>query len=160
MPIVAFMQNQWLHNAAKHQRRQDDLRASDLAQWWTHRRRAIPFALFRGCRSGRILTAALGQALCDHILWEEASTRIADNPRTVVPADPQHIRAVIQRRSPGCIVCFGKVAGDAVRTMQQLHGNFDLFAGRDVHFAPHPTARTINTKVEIGKLRAQLEALL
>lgn len=143
MKALAIMQNQWLHNAAYHQTRQDAMRANNEPLWWHVRERAVPFALFRGCKSGQVLKRHLGD-VTEEIIWEEASTRIGATASSCPPADPAHIRAILDKYVPPIVITFGKIASEAVNAV--LDPGFDsrrTYKDHALTFiqAPHPAAR-------------------
>lgn len=112
------------------------------------RLRFVKYALFAGCLTGRRLKAAFGE-LVDVIHWEETTRAIAGDPRTVFPADLQHMQAVIERQRPAVILTFGGIARDAVvkcRLSISRELSWQLLA------LPHPAARGAMTmhKLKLG----------
>jgi hypothetical protein len=79
MKIVAFLQNMWVRNPESARR--------ILKRAPQVRERLIAYSLFAGCLTGRRLKAALGEELCQSIVWEEASPVIADNAKDYHPPD-------------------------------------------------------------------------
>ena len=132
MNILAILQNQWMTNAAFHQKRSDELKSTDLEKWWRVRERQIPFALFRGCKSGRILFDAFGAELCEKIVWEEASTTIGKRPSDCPPFDARHILACLHRYRPEFVLTFGHVARQGLIATGTEYPGYSL---------PHPCAR-------------------
>jgi hypothetical protein len=133
MKILAFMQNQWFKNPEKvraQYERYPDMRNDLIARY-----------LFMGCLSGRRLQAALGEALCDQIVWEEASPEIGGNSASKFPADAKHIAGAIIKHNPDVVFAFGKIASDGVLSaFAEIEShptpiNFRLITG------PHPAAR-------------------
>lgn len=88
--------------------------------------------LFAGCLTGKRLLETFGSDLCNRIIWEEASHEIAGHSSGVFKADIEHIRSAIAAHSPEVIICFGKIAGDAVRSLE---------LSIPIFYAPHPAAR-------------------
>lgn len=117
------MQNQWFHNPTAVQ--------AMFVRHPEYRNELIKRLLFAGCLSGRRLRQTFGN-LCDKIIWEEASRNMADHSSGAFKADLAHITASIKQHQPDLIICFGKIAGDAVKS---LTVNVPTF------FAHHPTAR-------------------
>lgn len=137
MRLLALMQNQWLRNADRHQAHADSLRENFIPeQWWRYREKSIPFALFRGCKSGRVLGRNLGD-LCDRIIWEETTTRISADPSEVLPIEPLHVQAVFARYQPDVVIAFGAVAR---RAMLPPIERGEISALKVV-YAPHPAVR-------------------
>jgi hypothetical protein len=124
MKILAFMQCLWFRDSTK--------AAEIFARHPEKRNDLIRLYLFAGCLTGRRLQQALGEKICHEIVWEEASPRIGDHASSKFEADLNHIRQSIETHQPEIIVCFGKVAGDAVRGL-------DL--ATRVLYAPHPASR-------------------
>ena len=132
MVIVAFMQNMWVRDVARVERL--------IATYGEpYRRRLIAMALFSGCLSGRRLQAAFGADLCRQIQWDEASPVVAGESSAAPPADPHHMRHVINHYKPDLVLCFGRSAAGAIR---------DVWSGKLV-CCPHPAARQDST---VGRL--------
>lgn len=92
--VVAFLQNAW----------------SGAYAGGTWPRPSWLRALAR-CRSGQRLKLMIG----DNFDWCDNITPIVGPfPESIVPADPQHIAAVIAERAPGMIVACGKHAEEAL----------------------------------------------
>jgi len=108
------------------------------------------YALFAGCASGRNLKATFGPALCSRITWEEASREVTGNPKFCPPADPVHIATALKDYAPDIVICFGRIAGDAVAP---------LWKGKLI-LAPHPTARQPDTFAKLRHAAAELAELL
>jgi len=140
MKVLAILQNQWFKNPAKV--REIYERNPEL------RNRLIARFLFAGCLTGRRLRAAFGD-LCDSIIWEEASPEIGGFSASRFIPDPEHIKAAIEKHEPEIVICLGKVAGDAVRSVC-CKTNVRHPA---VMFGPHPAARVdpMPALREIGK---------
>lgn len=143
------MQNQWFRNP-DHVRRllardSDPMRAEKL------RRRMIAYALFAGCKSGRMLRATFG-GLCDTIVWEEASREIGGRAADAFPADIVHLRAVIAGLKPDVILVFGTIAADGLSRLGDV--------GAPVIKGPHPAARRGTTPAELRAMAFELRALI
>jgi hypothetical protein len=123
MKIVAFLQNMWVRNPEAARR---ILRRSPEV-----RERLIAYALFAGCLTGRRLKAALGEDLCQSIVWEEASRVISDNPKDYHAPDAEHIKAVLAKHRPEVVLCFSRGAEKVIR---------QLCSCRMIS-APHPATR-------------------
>lgn len=124
MKILAILQNQWFKDPEKTEAmyaRRPDLRNYYIGKF-----------LFMGCKTGKVLQQAFGEELCDRIIWEEASPKIAGISSGVFPADLDHIKSAIEKHKPDVIVCFGNIAGDGVG---QLRISIPVLN------APHPAAR-------------------
>lgn len=124
MKILAFLQNQWFHNP--------EAIKAQFARRPEMRNALIGTYLFMGCLTGRRLAAALGDDLCDQIIWEECSPEIGGKSSAAFPADLKHIRHAITEHMPDLILAFGKLAGDALRTLKP---------SQPVIYGPHPAAR-------------------
>lgn len=146
MKVLAVLQNQWFKNPAKVREiyaRNPELRNKLIARF-----------LFAGCLTGKRLRAAFGD-LCDAIIWEEASPKIGGFSASKFEPDPAHIRAALEMHAPDVVVCFGKIAGDAVRL---LCGELDL-KHPAVMFAPHPASRD-NPMPELRALAETLRSAI
>lgn len=145
MKILGILQNQWFrdpaHVRAMLARETDPIRHEKL------RRRLIEYALFAGCKTGRVLKKVFGEKLCEKIIWDEASREIAGESSGVFPADPIHLRKLVDEVKPDVIVCFGNVARDGMTAVTD----------QMVVFAPHPAARAPDT---MDRLRASYQELL
>lgn len=126
LKILAFMQNQWFKNPA-----------AVRAMFERHpykRNEIIKRLLFAGCVSGQRLRAAFGMNLCNAIIWEEASPQLAGQSSGAFEADLDHIVASIRQHDLDAIICFGKIASDAIRQIEitpRIH----------VFHSPHPASR-------------------
>lgn len=120
--VVAFLQNVWVHDPERLRRifeREPEIREEMIAR-----------LLFMGCFTGGRLTKAFGD-LCDEIVWEETTLEIAGNPKTILPAQPEHIREVLARHNPKIVLTFGRIAFEAIKP---------LWTGHLISL-PHPAAR-------------------
>jgi len=153
MKIVAFMQNMWLKNPDSFHRNMAGIK--DVAEKEKYRRRIIHYALFAGCLTGRRLKYAFEEDVCRRIIWEESTREIASDPRKIFPAQPEHIKAVLEIEKPDVVITFGKIASNALAP---------LWKGRIVTCI-HPAARDplILSKLKIAaedlKTRQQSLAL-
>lgn len=141
LTILAIMQNQWFRDPERVKKiyeRNPERRTHFIRQF-----------LFFNCLSGRRLQKAFGADLCRRIVWEEASPQIGGTSRSVYPADLDHLRRAIQAHEPDLIICFGKIAGDALR---------EIKPPVEVLFAPHPAARN-NPLADLAKLMGRIDAL-
>ena len=129
MKILAILQNQWFRNPEKV--KQIYARNPEL------RNQLIKRFLFMGCLSGRRLQQAFGD-LCDTIIWEEASSEIGGYSASKFTPDPEHVKRAIETHKPDVVLCFGEIAGDAVRS---LCCDLDV-KHPAVMFAPHPASRS------------------
>lgn len=143
MIVLAILQNQWFKNPAKV--REIYERNPEL------RNQLIKRFLFMGCLTGRRLQEAFGD-LCDQIIWEEASPEIGGFSASKFTPDPEHIKAAIEKHQPDVVLCFGKIASDAVRSVC-----CDTSVRHPaVMFGPHPAARQ-DPMPELRALAASLQ---
>lgn len=140
--ILAFLQNQWFKDPERVQRifdRNPDKKNDLIARY-----------LFAGCLTGRRLQAAFGSHLCDRIIWENASPKMGDFASAKFEADLNHMRSAIAEHNPDFILCFGKIASDAIR---QIDPKVLVLCG------PHPALRQDPMSALRG-MAAQVEAFL
>jgi hypothetical protein len=131
--VLAFLQNQWFKDPqgvkalyARHPDKRNDF---------------IARFLFMGCLTGKRLQKAFGAEVCNSIIWEEASPEVGGHSSSVFKADPAHIEAAIKLHNPEVILCFGKIACDAVRlAVQSIHQDKGILI--PTLYGPHPAART------------------
>jgi hypothetical protein len=133
MKIVAFLQNLWV---------KDLVRVREMfARHPDGREYMLRMLLFRGGKTGKILTSLLGQELVNKIVWEESTTEISGNANEVFPADLAHIRRVLNKHRPEAVVAFGRIASKSVFLVsngmmaEPANFTFELFC------VPHPCAR-------------------
>lgn len=141
MKTVAFLQNMWVRNPERWKRAME----RDGEEM---RRRLIEYALFAGCITGRRLKAAFGE-LCDDIIWEETTREIAGDPKTIFPAQPDHISAVLSAEKPDVVLTFGRIALNAITPLW----NGQLISG------PHPAARQVTVVDELRGMASKLRSL-
>lgn len=133
LPIVAFLQNMWVLPR----------QVATVSRWGAlseERERMIAYALFAGCVTGRRLKQVLGEELCEHITWQEASPVIAANPKDYHAPDTIHIRAVLDKHKPKVVLCFTK-AGEPV--IRGIVGDEAMFIG-----CPHPACRQVSSTLD------------
>lgn len=147
MIVMAFLQNMWLRDPQSAQRM--------IARDTTGRLRGmiIRRALFAGCKTGRVLMAQLGKHWCNHIIWEEASPVITDNPKACPEADPAHVAGALDKHKPDVVVCFSRHAYPAVFHACHTRG-IKCISSR------HPAARQTDTPERIREVRQQLDRLV
>lgn len=148
MRIVAFLQNMWVNNPERLRKAIAREEAKETGAGEEFRRRMMEYALFAGCLTGRRLRAVFGD-LCEDIVWEETTREIADNPKTIFPAQPEHIRAVLKEFQPSIVLVFGAIAREAVTP---------LWTGlaADLICAPHPAARQADVMERLLEAAAKL----
>lgn len=145
--VLAFLQNQWFQDPPKIRKA---IAASKNSE--AFRRRLLAYALFAGCRSGRVLKANLGDHWCERIVWENASRHIGDFAASNFPADLKHIAARIAEENPDVVLALGAIAREALLELR-------VRDTRIVFEAPHPTARFIDVAYELRQLRHRLDAV-
>ena len=141
MKIVALLQNMWvlprsLQTVAQHPPVSDQ------------RERLIHYALFAGCLTGRRLKAALGEELCEAIVWQEANPTVATDAKKYFPPDREHLRAVLAKHQPDVVVCFTKAGEATIREVMPP----------EIKFVPcvHPACRHESTMTKLRELRTLL----
>lgn len=148
MTIVAFLQNQWFRSPDKvrglYQRRDDE----SIDQSWRRRVRLNKAYLFLGCLTGRRLQAAFGEQVCDRIIWENVSPRIAGKASQCFGVDWAHVAEVNLHFKPDIVLLFGKVAQSA--QIQAPH----IIRG------PHPAARHFGIVDELREMAHELQLLI
>lgn len=93
MKILAFLQNQWFKDP-------EGVKAM-FAEHPERRERYIEAFLFMGCLTGRRLKSALGEELCNQIVWEEISPEIGGHASSKFPPDLAHI---IGKHKPDVVI--------------------------------------------------------
>lgn len=76
--------------------------------------------------------------------YDESTPEIADNPKTVLPADLNHMRKVLREQQPKYIVTFGMPAMKAMKLIRPE------FQGPGVMCLPHPCCRVVTNELFIG----------
>lgn len=143
MKVVAFMQNMWVRDPVRVR--------TGIARWGeNYRHKIITYSLFAGCLSGRRVKEAFGHDMCRLIHWEEASRTITNHPSEAPPADPAHIAAVLRAEKPDIVICFGRIAADALT---------QLWSGKII-FAPHPAGRGADVPVRLRDAAIKLRRAL
>lgn len=132
MKTIAFLQNMWVRDPERVKRM---IAESEHAE--RLRRMLIARSLFAGCLTGRRLRNELG-ALCDTIIWEEASLAILGDPKIVPKADFDHMMKAFALEQPQLVVTFGNVARDAWDWCRK----YVKPAPTWIH-SPHPAARGV-----------------
>lgn len=152
--VLGILQNEWVYDPPRLQRA-----IAQSSNPEAFRQRMIEYALFAGCKTGRVLMTTLGETWCRRITWENASKRIGDVSSSVFPADLEHIATRIQEEKPDIVIAFGKVAQDGVaqREMRQFF-EFE-FVQYEILRAPHPCARTLEALRELHQLKKTLDTL-
>ena len=121
------MQNMWVKDPER-------LRKSIERRGEPMRRRMVHYALFAGCKSGRVLRKYLGEAHCANIIWEEASLEIGGISASCFPADLDHMTARILQEQPDLVLAFGKVESDELLKIDLM---------RTFLACPHPASRDL-----------------
>jgi hypothetical protein len=133
--IVAFLQNLWVKDPEKMRQ------IFDRHPGFESRAYMLRTLLMRGGRTGKILKATLGMETINQIIWEETTTQIAGDPKTIFPADLSHIRKVLNFYKPEAVVTFGRIASKSVFLVangmlaEPAEFTFELLC------VPHPCAR-------------------
>lgn len=148
MKTLAFLQNMWVKDPER-------VKAMVQRNGEEFRRQFMEFALFRGCLTGRRIKAAFG-GLCDDIIWEETTREIAGDPKTIFPADIDHMIDSIRTHQPEIVVTFGLIAWNAVCAVQEKS---QCLARAHFVRAMHPTARHPNIIQNLNEAAAQLRRL-
>lgn len=147
MITLCFLQNQWFKDPERVERFMKNHPAS--------RRRHIATMLFAGCLTGRNLEQCWGSVWCRHVIWEEASPLIAGISSGAFPANPIHMRAVIEEVKPDLIITLGVVATNGMSPL--LSDRVKL--GWKKHLSgPHPAARNRGeTVLELNSIRREMD---
>jgi hypothetical protein len=140
--ILAVLQNQWFRDP-------DRVRAS-LERFPEGRRRMIHYALFAGCRTGKVLKSVFVD-LCAEIIWEEASPEIGGKASSCFPADHIHLQSVLDEVKPDVVLGFGCIATDALAV---------LVPPGKLLTAPHPAARGVDVIDQIKMMRERLNGFI
>lgn len=136
MKVVAFLQCLWVNEPHRVGPMLDDL---EKRYPETGRERMLARLLFYGGKTGKVLSAGLGEKWTDRIVWEESTREIGDYSGAAFPPDLPHIQAVLDKHQPTVVIALGAVAREA---LQRLHGQ--LPCPKAWHFiaGPHPVARS------------------
>ena len=138
MKILAFLQNQWVRDPKR--------LAAMIERTPAARERFLMYALFQS-HTGNRLKQVFGED-CMEWNWDNASPQIGGHSSSCFPADPEHIKAVLEEHQPDVVLTFGKVASDALR---KTCDHFKLIAG------PHPAARQDNVMAKLEKMADSLK---
>jgi hypothetical protein len=138
LKILAFLQNQWVNEPEKV--------AAMIARNPKTRPRIIKYALFQS-HTGHRLKQVFGDE-CIEWEWDNASPQIGGHSSSCFPADPEHIKAVLEEHRPDVVLTFGKVASDALK---KTCNSFKLIVG------PHPAARKDNILMQLEKMADSLK---
>jgi hypothetical protein len=153
MKVVAFLQNMWFKDPER-------MKAQLAGTFKGDRAEFIRTWLFWSCLTGKRLRNAFGEELCDAITWEEASAEIGGRSSSAFPADPAHMRDVIERHRPNVVMAFGKIAQEGFFAVMS---NAPLLGPRyPIHLivAPHPAARHGSVVRELASAAAELGTIL
>ncbi len=133
MKTVVFLQNMWVKDPVR-------VRAMIARDGEELRERLIVFALFAGCKTGRVLKKVLTDDEIEAIHWEETTREISGDPKEILPVQLDHIKAVLENQKPDVVLTFGRIAADALKA-----------AGCQAKMicAPHPAARQPDTLAKI-----------
>lgn len=149
MRILAFLQNQWFKDPDRVRAMYEE--RPDLRNTY------IRYFLFMGCLTGRRLSTALGDEICqEHIIWEEVSPEIGGHSASKFPADLKHIESAILKHQPDIILAFGKIAYDAVglSVLPKVRGKT-----MTVIYGPHPAARN-NPMPRLNEIGRELKQMI
>jgi len=148
MKVLAILQNQWF--------RDPDRVRTFIERRPELRRAFIRRALFAGGRTGCMLKAGLGEEWCRKIVFDEASPEIGGEASSVFPADPAHLRAVIDEVKPTVILALGRIASDGIAAIMPMPS---LVPVATIINVIHPTARGVDTLPLLRDARAILDKL-
>ncbi len=154
MKILAFLQNQWFRDPDKI--RKMIAEAGDAQRQKELRRRLTKWALFAGCKTGRVLNRCLGEDLCERMIWEESSKDIGGHSSASFPADLAHIAECYEEFQPEIVVGFGRTAGDALVALRE---EYQIPTKVVFLSAPHPAARHQGVEAEIRLVAHQIAGL-
>lgn len=135
MTVVAFLQCLWAKDPVRVAAMLDDQERRYPDQG---RERMLARLLFYGGRTGQVLTEAFGSTWCGRIVWEESTRQITGKSSGVFPADPEHMRAVLQKHKPTVVLTFGRVAEQGYHAVQPESRWSHVIA------LPHPVARGVD----------------
>lgn len=109
MKVVAFLQNQWFKDPERAKMILERYE-KDERHGGNGREMFLRDMLFLGCLTGKNLQKAFTWDVCADIIWEESSKNMGGNSASKFKADPEHMKAVIEKHHPDVIMVFGKVA--------------------------------------------------
>lgn len=104
---LAFLQNMWVKDPER-------VRKAIEEDGEEFRRRFMRYALFAGCKTGRMITKAFGKSLVEAMEFEETTRVISGNPKEILPVDLVHMRNAIELHKPKVIIAFGAIAHNAM----------------------------------------------
>jgi hypothetical protein len=136
MKVVAFLQCLWVNEP---KRVKSMLEQAERDRPANGRERMLARLLFYGGKTGKVLTAGLGEKWCDRIVWEESTREIGDYSGAAFPPDVSHIHAVLEKHKPTVVIAMGAVARDA---LQKIHGTMPCPKAWHFIAGPHPVARS------------------
>jgi len=146
--VLGVLQNEWFKDP---ERIRQALAHSSNPK--TFRRRLITYALFAGCRTGRILKKFLGEDWCEEIIWENASPQFGGISSCTFPADKKHLYNLMQEVRPNVVIAFGMTACGAF-AQTNFGGLYRVFE------APHPCARDPEKVArELTRVRRELDTM-
>lgn len=122
---LAFLQNMWVRNPER-------IKNAIARDGEGFRRYFMRYALFAGCKTGRMIKKAFDHELIEQIEFEETTREISGNPKEIFPADLKHIEESIARHNPHVIIAFGAIAHKAVEPLAK---------SRPYIYAHHPASR-------------------
>lgn len=147
--VVAFLQNAWFKNPERI-RAIFDLHKDDLGR----QAKLHATYLFYGCLTGRRIYKAFGEGdeIRHDIIWENANPGFVDQSSGKLPADPAHIRKIIDHFKPSIILTFGTIATNGVVPICMVeYPSVKLISG------PHPAARHKTVVQELAEMAKQLQ---
>jgi hypothetical protein len=154
MSIVAFLQNAWFKDPsgvakiyASH--------GPDLDR----RVRLNEAYLFFGGLTGRNLRIALGEDLCDKIVWENASPKFGGKSSDRFPPDPEHIRKVLDHFKPKAVLVLGAEAARGVADTRKLFDGSGAWTDFVIVTGPHPAGRAPDVMDRLRKCAEKLREL-
>lgn len=155
-PILAIMQNMWVREPARTE-------AAFAKHGEAFRLKYMETVLFMGCKTGRVLKQVFGEELIRQMVFEETTRKIADNPKTIFPADLEHMGKCVMDHKPKVILTFGKIAEEAVLQLCETQGwgrlQLDYVMPVLIH-AHHPASRHIDSPRNLAEAAAKLKLAL
>ncbi len=153
--ILCFLQNLWVKDPERVRKMIAQHEASE-----EFRLILIRQLLFYGGLTGRRIKACFGDMLL-HMIFEETTREIAGDAKTVLPPDPEHIRACLEKYKPKMVVTFGKVAEKSVLPLWQNSSRVQSGTGWGSFIAcPHPAARQKDTVTKLQTAAVQIRRLI
>lgn len=121
--VVAFMQNPWFMPGTHPQL---------IERYATEQR--FHRVILSGTMSGKRLTRAFGSAFF-RIWWDNANPQPVFSAEGSLPANLEHMRAVLRKINPRAVITFGRTAAIAMKSLSIEFPEIQQFN------CPHPTAR-------------------